>query len=121
MAAPLLFYCTVLLISSAWSGTLPNLLVLLGSVLTLLAAAAVPTVLLAPRGNGGTRASTEPEDGAIAELRRRYASGAVSEEEFERRLGTLIEAPTEAGERSFAAGGPRETVRAPADAESEPE
>jgi uncharacterized membrane protein len=119
IVAPVLFYYTVRLISSTWSGTLPSLLVLVGSILTLLTAAAVPTILLAPDRTGETQPGTEPEDSAIAELKRRYASGDISEEEFERRLETLITTPTEPGRPSSAPGGTRETVRASADIESE--
>jgi hypothetical protein len=93
--------------------------VLVGSVLTLLTAAAVPTILLAPESHGETRASIEPEDSALVELKRQYASGNISEDEFERRLETLITTPTEAGRPSAATGGTRETVRASADIESE--
>jgi len=59
VAAPVLFYYTTRLISSTWSGTLPSLLVLVGSVLTLVTAAAVPTLLLAP--DGGRRSEAEPD------------------------------------------------------------
>ena len=121
VAAPVLFYYTARLISSTWSGTLPSLLVLVGSVLTLVAAALVPTLLLAPDG-AGTRDGANGEDTAVAELKRRYASGALSEAEFERRLETLIEAPTETGGRSDTESG-REPERAqrPVDVDVESE
>ena len=115
VAAPVLFYYTTRLISSTWSGTLPSLLVLVGSVLTLVTAAAVPTLLLAP--DGGGRSEAEP-DGAVAELKRQYASGNVSEEEFERRLETLIESSSD-GERRAAGAPGGEPGQARAGIESE--
>jgi hypothetical protein len=93
--------------------------VLVGSILTLLTAAAVPTVLLAPDGTGDTQTSTEPEDSAIVELKQQYASGNISEDEFERRLETLIATPSETKRPSSATDGTRETVRASADIETE--
>ena len=105
VAAPVLFYYTVRLVSSTWSGTLPSLLVLVGSVSTLVAAALGPTLLLAPDG-GPTPERSDDEEDAIAELKRQYASGNVSEEEFEHRLERLIETspdeqpqPSEPGRR----------------------
>ncbi|MBB6646932.1 SHOCT domain-containing protein [Halobellus ruber] len=117
VAAPILFYYTVRLISSTWSGTLPSLLVLVGSVLTLVAAALPPTLLLAADG-GSVSADSGGEDDAIAELKRRYASGDVSEAEFERRLETLIETPFE-DRRQPSEPGSRETGRAATGVESE--
>ncbi|NEU55291.1 SHOCT domain-containing protein [Halorussus sp. MSC15.2] len=95
VASVVLFYYTVLLISSKWTGTLPNLLVGVGAVLTLLSAAAVPTVLFAPRrSTTGSRDSTA-EDDPVAVLKRRYAEGEIAEEEFEHRLEQLVSAPGE--------------------------
>jgi uncharacterized membrane protein len=119
IAAPVLFYYTVRLISSTWSGTLPSLLVLVGSILTLLTAAAAPTILLSPERNSQTQTSTDSEDSAIVELKQQYASGNISEDEFERRLETLITTSTGTGRPSSAPGEPRETVQASADIESE--
>ena len=116
VAAPVLFYYTVRLVSSTWSGTLPSLLVLVGAASTLVAAALSPTALLAP-DSGGTAAGREGEDTAIGELKRRYASGEVPEAEFERRLEALIESEEKArssdpdgsrGARGGSAGGERE-------------
>ena len=117
VAAPVLFYYTVRLISSTWSGTLPSLLVLVGSVLTLAAAALVPMLLLAP-DEGAARSEAEPDD-AIAELKRQYASGNVSEAEFERRLETLIETSPDERWRPSEAGRDQETGRAATEFESD--
>lgn len=119
IAAPVLFYYTVRLISSTWSGTPPSLLVLVGSILTFLTAAAVPTILLAPDRTGETQASTEPEDSAIVEPKQQYASGNISEDEFERRLETLIATPTGTNRPSSATDGTRERIRGSADIETE--
>ena len=116
VAAPVLFYYTVRLISSTWSGTLPSLLVLVGSVLTLAAAASVPTLLLAP--DGGGRSEAEPDD-AVAELKRQYASGAVSEAEFECRLETLLRSSSEAQRRPSEPSSGREAGRTSTRIESE--
>lgn len=90
LATLVLFYQTVALISSPWSGNLPSMLVGVGVILTLLSAAAVPTVLLAPDRSATDRRSREGEDDAIATLKRRYAAGEISDEEFERRVENLV-------------------------------
>ena len=89
-ATLVLFYQTVALISSPWSGNLPSMLVGVGVILTLLSAAAVPTVLLAPDRSAADRQNREEEDDAIATLKRRYAAGEISDEEFERRVENLV-------------------------------
>jgi hypothetical protein len=99
--APILFYDTTRLISSTWSGTVPSLLVLAGAVSTLATAALAPTLLLAPAG-GGRANGAEANGSAIAELKRRYASGEVSEAEFERRLETLMDPAVNGDPRSSA-------------------
>ncbi|WP_321111885.1 SHOCT domain-containing protein [Halorussus salinisoli] len=86
----ILFYQTVSLISSPWSGNLPSLLVGVGVVLTLLSAAAVPTILLAPDRSVTDQQDAEEEDDGIETLKRRYAAGEISEEEFEHRLENLV-------------------------------
>jgi uncharacterized membrane protein len=108
VAAPVLFYYTVRLVSSTWSGTVPSLLVLVGSVLTLAAAALPPTVLLAP--DGGTQREGERGESAIVELKRQYASGNVTETEFERRLETLLEAPSDEQLQPSESGSDREGI-----------
>ncbi|WP_311170326.1 SHOCT domain-containing protein [Halobellus ordinarius] len=118
VAAPILFYYTVRLVSSTWSGTLPSLLVLVGSVLTLAAAALAPTLLLAP-GGGETRSRSDHERDAVAELKHQYASGAVSEAEFERRLETLIDPPSDEDERETGTGVDQETAPMSTGIESE--
>ena len=113
LAAPVLFYQTVSLIASPWSGDLPSLLVGLGVVLTLLSAAAVPTVLLAPGRSRASRRGSRKEDDAIATLKRRYATGEISEEEFERRLEDLVaaDAATDDGTAVRSGGEAEQTAR----------
>ena len=97
-AAPILLYYMTRLISSTWSGTLPSLLVLVGAVLTLVSAAAPPTLLLAPTGEAAQN-DADRDVGPIAELKHQYASGEISEAAFERRLEMLIEIPSEERQR----------------------
>lgn len=117
LAAPVLFYYTNRLIASQWSGTLPSLLVLVGSVLTLLTAAAAPTVLLAPESDAERPQDADTDDSALAELKRQYAAGAVSDDEFEERLETLLSAPDDRATDTD--GATREPDRASPDIEAE--
>ena len=95
VASLVLFYQTVALISSPWSGNLPSLLVGVGVILTLLSAAAVPTFLLAPGRSANGRQGRREEDDSIATLKHRYASGEISEAEFERGVENLDTASAE--------------------------
>lgn len=66
-----------------------------GAVLTLLSAAAVPTVLFTPRRSTVDSGDSAAEDDPVAVLKRRYAEGEITEEEFEHRLERLVSAPGE--------------------------
>jgi hypothetical protein len=107
IAAPVLFYYTTRLISSTWSGTIPSLLVLLGSILTLLGAAAVPTILLSP----DTTTVGERTNTPVAELKRQYATGDISRAEFEQRLDALVTTPTESDQQLHATDGSKKAER----------
>jgi len=96
VAAPLALYGSWAVASGVKSGMTYDLIILLFSAVALLAPAFAAMALLAP--DAGRRTAPEARPGPSVEeadpvtvLQRRYAAGELSDEEFDRRLETVLE------------------------------
>jgi uncharacterized membrane protein len=96
-----------------------GVLLAVGGVAGLLASVAVlaPAVpALLPTATAGERPGDEgarstADDDPVEHLKRRYAEGAVDDEEFERRLDRLLRSPDGEGSRDRSEPGPRTADR----------
>ncbi|WP_435182835.1 SHOCT domain-containing protein [Halobellus sp. EA9] len=89
VAAPLCAYAAVAIISGVKTGLVYNALIALFGILALTLPAVAAASLLAPPSGRETKTRSAGSD-AVEALKHRYAAGEVSDEEFERRLDTLV-------------------------------
>ncbi|RDI71215.1 SHOCT domain-containing protein [Halopelagius longus] len=104
-AAPLAAYAGLAIISGVKSGPAYNTLIAVFGILALTLPAVAAASLLAPdsgttrpeptRGSNVTERSPSSDRTGVGDaveiLKSRYAAGEIGDEEFERRLGTLVE------------------------------
>lgn len=113
LGAVLSLYATFAIVSGVKSGVVYNLLALLFGVSTLVLPVLATTTLFAPdsgltRGDssdlnrvadsGSNLTGTDSDEQPVETLKRRYATGEIGQEEFERRLDDLMAAPDDASE-----------------------
>lgn len=113
LGAPLSLYATVAIVSGVKSGVAYDVLILLFAALTVVLPAVATAVALAPAsahaGNdaGADRAAPAASD-PVETLKRRYATGDITESELDERLDRLVELDAAAAE-----GGSEETDPSP--------
>lgn len=89
VGAPVALYATIAIVSGVKSGFAYTLLVLLFGLLTMILPAVAAVTVLAPNSGLPRRDAPRTED-AVESLKRRYATGEIDQEEFDRRLGDLM-------------------------------
>lgn len=99
VGAPLALYAMVAVISGVKTGLVYNLLILVFGLLTLVLPAVAAVTLLAP-DSGLTRTVATRSESAVDALKRRYATGEIDREEFDRRLDGLVGATGDVSERA---------------------
>ncbi|MFC6826380.1 SHOCT domain-containing protein [Halopelagius fulvigenes] len=101
VAAPLAAYAALAIVSGVKSGAAYNVLVAAFGMLALTLPAVAAASLLAPDSGTTPAESTDADElrsssnrtgsgDAVEALKSRYAAGEIGDEEFERRLGTLV-------------------------------
>lgn len=89
VGAVLALYATFAIVSGVKSGMVYSLLGLLFGLLTLVLPAVAATVLMAPDSEPPATGASGSET-AVETLKRRYATGEIDRDEFDRRLDDLV-------------------------------
>ncbi|MFC7068603.1 SHOCT domain-containing protein [Halobaculum lipolyticum] len=107
IGAPLAVYATVAVVSGVSSGFAYNVLILLCAAAAVVLPAVATAVALAPasahaRSDDGADRSSSGASDPVETLKRRYATGDLTEAEFDERLDRLVELDAAAGDRGTA-------------------